>query len=206
MKEKHTYHSQLRQEQAQRTREQIIEGLIRTMGKGLGNLSIPAVAQEAGVSVPTVYRYFKTKQELIEALGSYILQKVAQKSDGGKEVKPPESPADLEALPQKLFSMYEGLDEALRASAVSELSFEIRKDFLEQRLQMIDQALDPVAANFSDEDRIHLRRMVFLLTTTGIVRMFKDYLDLSGDEAARTVAWAIHTLTHASSPTEREIE
>ena len=54
MKEKHTYSSRLREEQAQRTREQILEGLVKTMARGMATVSIPAVAREAGVSIPTV--------------------------------------------------------------------------------------------------------------------------------------------------------
>ena len=46
------------------------------MAHGLADLSIPEVAREAGVSVPTVYRYFMAKRELIEALGIYTLQKL----------------------------------------------------------------------------------------------------------------------------------
>ncbi len=71
MNKKKLYQSQLRQEQMKRTRELILEGLIKTMASGIAELSIPAVAHEAGVSIPTVYRYFRTKRDLIEALGGY---------------------------------------------------------------------------------------------------------------------------------------
>ncbi len=69
MNKQRDYQSPLRQEQARRTREQILDGLIQAMARGgLADLSIPAVAREAGVSVPTIYRYFHTKRELIDHL------------------------------------------------------------------------------------------------------------------------------------------
>jgi AcrR family transcriptional regulator len=194
MKEKHAYSSRLRQEQKNRTREQILEGLIRTMAHGIAELSIPAVAREAGVSVPTVYRYFRTKRDLVEALGSYLVQKI-----GFGQVQPPHSPEELTAMVKKLFINYEGLDEILRAAAVSEFAYEARKEALPARLKIIEEALAPVQAKFNKLDWMRLRNIVLVLSSTATVRAFKDYLDLSGEEAADTVTWAILRLTQTLS-------
>ncbi len=196
MNKQRDYQSPLRQEQARRTREQILEGLIQAMAHGgLADLSIPAVAREAGVSVPTIYRYFRTKRELIESLGSYIIQKAGITPAS----PPPRSPEELSALVKDLFLTYEGADEMLRAAAMSELSYEMRQLALPRRLELIEEALQPVADRFDETERIHLRNSVFILTTTAMVRAFKDYLNLSGEEAAETVAWAIRTLTSKSA-------
>ena len=194
MKGKHAYSSRLRQEQKNRTREQILEGLVRTMAHGIAGLSIPTVAREAGVSVPTVYRYFRTKRDLIEALGSYLVQKI-----GFGQVQPPHSPEELTAMVKKLFISYEGLDETLRAAAVSEFAYEARKEALPARLKIIEEALAPVRAKFNEMDWIRLRNIVLVLSSTATVRAFKDYLDLSGEEAAGTVTWAILRLTQTPS-------
>ncbi|GAC1388484.1 MAG: hypothetical protein NVSMB49_00720 [Ktedonobacteraceae bacterium] len=45
------------------------------MAHGITEISIPVVARQVGVSVPTVYRDFRTKRDLIEALGGYVVQK-----------------------------------------------------------------------------------------------------------------------------------
>ena len=195
MKEKHAYSSRLRQEQINRTREQILEGLVRTMAHGIAELSIPTVAREAGVSVPTVYRYFRTKRDLIEALGSYLVQKI-----GFGQVQPPHSPEELTAMVKKLFISYEGLDETLRAAAVSDFSYEARKEALPARLKIIEEALAPVRTKFNEKDWIRLRNIVLVLSSTATVRAFKDYLDLSGEEAADIATWAILRLTQVTSP------
>src|SRR5260370_11764985 len=201
MNKRRDYQSPLRQEQTKRTRELILEGLIQTMAHGgLADLSIPAVARVAGVSVPTIYRYFRTKRELIESLGSYIVQKSGMMPAS----LPPRSPESLIALVKGLFLSYEGADEMLRAAAMSELSYEMRQHALPRRLELIEEALRPVADRFNETEQRHLRNSVFILTTTAIVRAFKDYLNLSGEEAAETVAWAIRTLTSSSSRTEAE--
>ena len=46
------YRSRLREEQAQETRERILDATGRVMAAGIATVSIPAVAREAGVSIP----------------------------------------------------------------------------------------------------------------------------------------------------------
>jgi AcrR family transcriptional regulator len=189
MKEKHVYHSSLRQQQMKRTREQILEGLIRAMARGMVDLSIPEVAREAGVSVPTVYRYFRTKRELIEALGVYIFQKL-----GVANRQPPRNLEELIAGVKELSHRYEELDETMRAAAMSEFAYEARREVLPARLKMYEDALAPVSATLSLPDRMRLRNVVLVLCSTAMIRAFKDYLGLSGEETADNISWAIRTL------------
>jgi AcrR family transcriptional regulator len=193
MKEKQKYQSPLREEQMKRTREQILEALARVMARSVTDLSIPAVAREAGVSVPTVYRYFRTKSELVGAMGSYAVQKL-----GFSQRQLPHSPEELAESVKELYVKYEGLDEVMRAAA-SGLSYEMRKEVLQFRLKMFEDALAPVAAQFDEADRIRLRNVILVLCSTATIRAFKDYLDLAGEEAADNVIWAIRTLTRATS-------
>src|SRR3954453_24029747 len=66
------YHSPIRVEQADATRVRILDAADRVMERGLATLSVPAVAREAGVSVPTVYRHFGSKPELLAALYPHL--------------------------------------------------------------------------------------------------------------------------------------
>lgn len=53
-----------------KTKEKIImacEELVMKRGRGFYNLSMEEVARKAGVSKRTIYRYFRSKEELIEA-------------------------------------------------------------------------------------------------------------------------------------------
>ena len=194
MKEKKIYHSTLRQEQMKRTREQILEGLVKTMARGFTEISIPAIAREAGVSVPTVYRYFRTKRELIEALGGYMVQKT-----GISMSQPPHNSEELLTMVKHLFVTYEGLDETLRAAAMSEFAYEMRKEALPMRIKLIEDALEPAIAQVNEGDRIRLRNVVLVLASTATIRAFKDYLNLSGEVAADSVIWAIQTLIQGAS-------
>ncbi len=194
MNKKKLYQSQLRQEQMKRTREQILEGLIKTMASGIAELSIPAVAHEAGVSIPTVYRYFRTKRDLIEALGGYLGEKI-----GANATQLPRSPEELASVVREMYIRSEGLDEVIRAASVSELGKEFRKDAMPVRMKIIEDALAPVAPRFNETDWIRLRNIVLVLSSSAMIRAFIDYLDLSGAEAADTVTWAILTLAQANT-------
>src|SRR5688572_15008779 len=85
-----SYRSQLRAEQAEATRARILDATGPLMARGVASLSIPAVAREAGVSVPTVYRHFATKQQLIEAIYPHVMRRAAV-----KQPPPPRSISEL---------------------------------------------------------------------------------------------------------------
>ena len=59
------YNSKRREESAKRTRLSIVEAAVKLHGEGVMTLS--AVAEEAGVSLPTVNKYFPTREDLFDA-------------------------------------------------------------------------------------------------------------------------------------------
>lgn len=198
MKEKKEYHSDLRQEQMRRTREQILDALVRTIGQGVAGLSIPAVAREAGVSIPTIYRHFHNKQELVAALGDYLMQKLGMAS-----MQPPHSLDDLIAFARSAFARADDIDEAVKIIAVSELGSQMRKDAMPLRIKMLEDALAGELAPLNERDRVRLRNMILILTSSAMIRAFKEYLDLSGEAAADTIEWAIRLLVRAAREESR---
>ncbi len=66
---KRRYNSKRRTESAQKTRQEIVDAALRLHARGISTLG--AVAQEAGVSLPTVYKYFPTRDDLFRACTSY---------------------------------------------------------------------------------------------------------------------------------------
>lgn len=181
----------------ERTRDLIMEGLIRTMANGAVTWSIPEVAREAGVSVPTIYRYFRTKQELVEGLSAYVVRKA-----GLAAMQPPHNPQELVAMVREMYLRAEGMSDAMKMASVSELAQEIRKESIPVRLNMIEMALTPVLSSFPEQERVYLVRMILLLTSSALIRAFDQYLNLAGTEAADTISWAIFALTRAGSLNE----
>jgi AcrR family transcriptional regulator len=197
MNERNVFPSRLRQEHMEQTHDLIMEGLIRTMANGAVTWSIPDVARESGVSVPTIYRYFRTKQALVEGLSTYVVRKA-----GLASMQPPRSPQELIAMVREMYLRAEGMSDAMKMASVSELAQEIRKESIPVRLNMIEAALAPVLPYFPERERLYLVRMVLLLTSSALIRAFDQYLGLAGAEAADTISWAIFALTRAGSSNE----
>ncbi|MBK9124793.1 MAG: TetR/AcrR family transcriptional regulator [Anaerolineae bacterium] len=68
---KRTYTSRRREESAERTRQAIINAAITMHSQGITTL--PAVAEEAGVSLPTVNKHFPTREHLFAACTEHVM-------------------------------------------------------------------------------------------------------------------------------------
>src|SRR6516164_4208903 len=102
-----TYRSPLRDERVIQTRERILEALVQVLARnGIADLSVPLVAREAQVSIPSVYRYFPTKKDLFAALDDYAHTK------GGfsfSDLPPSNTPEELAGLIAELFERRESI-------------------------------------------------------------------------------------------------
>jgi AcrR family transcriptional regulator len=67
-----TYDSRRRAESASRTRQAIVEAAIKLHGEGI--TAFAAVAEEAGVSLPTVTKHFPTRDDLFAACTSHVAE------------------------------------------------------------------------------------------------------------------------------------
>lgn len=190
--------SPLQQEQVERTRQRILDGLVRVLARGVARLSMPAVAREAGVSVPTVYRYFKSKEELLRGL-----EDMHEAHLGGVSVWSP-PPTDFESLSsylRVLFLRYEEMEPMLRTLMSTAAGSPAPQTQMRAGLRTIEDWLDSVAPSLSDEDHVRLRDLIAVLTGSPTQRAFKDYLNLTAGDAAERVSWAVRQLVRAAQAT-----
>lgn len=185
------YASALRDEQAEATRQRILDALVRTMARGVAGLSVPAVALEAGVSVPTVYRHFRTKADLIAALAPYLMSK-----SGLMEI-PEMDGQGLGAIVRELYRRMEAVDTETRAAMASQLGHEVRLRTMPQRLANVRKTFAARVPGLSDEELDRFTRLGLILVSSATMRAYKDYLGLAAKEAAEEVAWALDTMERA---------
>jgi AcrR family transcriptional regulator len=90
------------------------------------------------VSVPTVYRYFRSKQELLRGLAESY-----EASLGGGRVLPPPplGLADFPAYVRGFFLRYERIEPALRAVMLTEVGNEARATLIPERMRVIEDWL-----------------------------------------------------------------
>ena len=68
-----TYESPLRERQMKETKEAIFRAASEQLADhGIAEFHIPGLAEAAGVSVRTVYRYFPTKDSLLESFAAWL--------------------------------------------------------------------------------------------------------------------------------------
>jgi AcrR family transcriptional regulator len=187
------YQSELRAEQARATRDRILEATLRVMARGIASLSIPEVAREAGVSVPTVYRHFGSKDELLAAVYPHVARRV-----GLDTVPDPVTPDDLRASVLAYYdrlSHYSALDLAAVASPVGD---EVRHATMAHRLERLSHLADSVEPPLAKADRDRITRLLAVLTSSASLRMWRDHLGSSADQAADDIAWVMAASIDAS--------
>jgi AcrR family transcriptional regulator len=186
------YRSPLREEQAAATHDRILEGLVRTMARGVSQLSMPAVAREAGVSVATVYRHFPTKESLLTELPSYF----ARQSGMAQRWEVPTTWREYEALVRHLFSAYARFGDVARAAMVSQLGRQAKLAQLPARIDFSRASMAAVAPGLGYEALDRVTRLSLLLVSSAAYQMY-EALGMTADQAAEHVLWAIRTAIDA---------
>ena len=116
------YRSDLRAEQAEDTRGRILDAALRVMASGVASRSMPAVAREAGVSVPTCHlRHFGTKADLLAAMYPH-----AARRSGLDKLPDPTSLRDVRTSLRAFFEHIDALDDMARAAMASPVADEVR--------------------------------------------------------------------------------
>lgn len=185
------YDSELRAEQADATRRKILDALIRTMGRGVAALSMPAVAREAGVSVPTVYRHFKSKAALVAALSPHLVGRA-----GLMDLALMES-GDLSTIVHEMYRRNAGMEAEVRAALASELGQETRRRMMPQRVALARKTIAARVPGLTGDDLDRLTRVFLILTSSATIRAFKDYLGTDASQAADDVGWVVEVLQRA---------
>jgi AcrR family transcriptional regulator len=186
------YRSELREEQTEETRARILDATMRVMATGLASLSVPAVAREAGVSVPTVYRHFRTKRELLAAVYPHAARRA-----GVDAIADPRSLDELRPMIRALLERLDNLDDLSRAAMASPGASEVRHATMPTRLQRIRRLTDTIEPKLRKADRDRITRLLAVLMTSSSLRMWRDHLGLSVDEVAKEIDWIVRAAIFA---------
>jgi AcrR family transcriptional regulator len=142
--------SGLAQKHADLTRQLILDSALRLLEEGsVSELSVRAVAAGADMSERTVFRYYATREDLLDAVAEEMSDRLAA----------PEPPSTVEELldyPAAIFARFEATEKLTRAALHSELYHRIRKADAAKRGECISALVDGAAPNLSAEVRRRL--------------------------------------------------
>jgi AcrR family transcriptional regulator len=188
------YRSELRAQQVEDTRSRILEAALRVMADGFAGVSIPNVAREAGVSVPTVYRHFKTKQDLLDALYPFLMRR-----SGLTAPRPPTTLGEIRQGVIDYLGHLDSLDDFSRAVLASPASEEARARSMARRFDIFRPAVESIEAPISKADRDRILRLIVLLTSSPSLRLLHDHLGASTEDVAEDVDWFVRAAVAAAT-------
>ena len=177
----------LREQQRAVTRERIITALSELIqSRHPLDVTMAAVAEQAGVSEPTLYRHFPTKRDLFAALGSHLYRRTTA------GVAPSNLDELVEFLPA-LYRQFAEMEATTRWNLAAPKDEAVRPSATE-RLPILQEALSATLEDLAPAEADALLRGLLLLTSPASLLYWQDYLDITVDEAAETASWLIRRL------------
>jgi AcrR family transcriptional regulator len=192
------YRSELRAQQTAATRARILDATLRVMARGIASVSMPAVAREAGVSVPTVYRHFGSKEHLLAAIYPHVARRV-----GLDKVPDPVTLDDLRDGIRMVFERVDSYSDLERAAVASPGADVTRHLTMPQRLKRLSRLADSVQPRLAKADRDRITRLLAVLTASSSLRMWRDHLGVSVEQAADDIDWVMRASIAASRRNHR---
>ena len=189
------YHSELREQQAEETRARILDATVNVMARGIASLSIPDVAREAGVSVPTVYRHFKTKEALLAAVYPHVVHR-----EGLDRLTPPRTVDELRDGVRTYFTHLDALDDLARLAMASPAAEDVRRLSMQRRLALLRAIPESVVPALAEADRDRIARLLVALTASSAQRLWRDQFGATIEEAADDIDWVIRAAIAAATP------
>ncbi len=173
------YRSELRARHREDTRSAILDAAVRVSARGIATLSIPDVAREAGVSVPTVYRHFGTKQEMLDAVYPHL-----ERRAGRGALVVPTTMGELREGVLRVLDQLDSFDDLARAAMASPASEESRHRSMPRRLALVGAMVDTLEPRLPPEERDRIARLLVVLTSSQSLRTWRDHLGRTPDEVA----------------------
>lgn len=178
----------LREQHAQATRQRILAAVADLIERGQAEeLTVPDVAAASGVSLRTIYRYYPTREQLLEAAAHWIGEELLQHP----YPQTLDEVAELFRVGCREFAERPGL---VRAMALSQLGRDIRSYRRSERLAAIRAALRTEVGDLPEDELRRAEAVLAYLHNMLAFTTLHEESGLSGEEVGDAVAWAIETL------------
>lgn len=183
-----TYTSPLREEQMEQTREKIMVTLAELLAdESINDVSVAQVAERARISVRTAYRYFPTKDALLDHFNEWMRVKFGS----------PRLPTSLDEMPENAAQLihYFAANERLMRASRSIPARELRKRRKVEQVKSVTKMVAGGAPSL-DAQQIKLRAAAMhQMIGSDVWLALRDHWGLSQEEIIEAVQWGIRALT-----------
>jgi len=181
----------LRERQATVVREAILDALARRLATtDAGDIALPDIASDAGISLRTLYRYFATREALFDAVGEHVVARLGLPSEIN-------SADDIARVFLESAERGATSPDLVRAMLSTSLGRRARSPHRRRRVEQITAALAEVTAGLpADEARRRAAAITYLSSLPAWITVTEE-CGLSPEDARLGLAWAIDTLVAA---------
>jgi AcrR family transcriptional regulator len=181
----------LRTEQRALTQRKILSAVLDLVAEeSMGELSVPLVARRSGVSVATIYRYYPTKDALLNAAA----EEPARRAAGELSTDGTDGPAYL----LKMWEDFAGHLDLVRHQVASETGREMRNRRYEASRSWFAESVARAGIDPQTAEGRRLVRLGLLLTSSIAFLDLHDRQGQSPSEAVDDVTWATAVLARAT--------
>ena len=178
----HPDRSSLRDQHVDLTRDLIMRAFQRLLQNDHPDaITYPQVAEAAGVSLRTVYRYFPTRVDLLKSAAAWL----AEFTDG-VEWRDPRTVDDLAGVVPEMGRIFDEHTNVFRALAGDELQ--------DQRREAVAAAVADVSGNLPADEARRAEAVLGYIRSGRAWLVLHDHYGLDGDEIVSALDWAASTL------------
>jgi AcrR family transcriptional regulator len=186
-----TYSSPLRKRQADDTRQRIVNAALELIKQQPhDSFTHEQIASRAEIALRTVYRYFPSRDELLDAVWQESTAKLRLSSFPNSET----------SLIEAIDPVFRSLDEnaaLMRGLLRSNAGQEMRARDNEHRRQGIADALENATRHLEEDARRRVTAVFQTLFSARAWEIMRDRAGLAEGEPAQAAMWAIQTLLSA---------
>src|SRR5436189_34451 len=180
--------SELRDEYAALTRQRIVAAFVESLeDETSDDVSMAVIAKRANVAERTIYRHFKTRDELLAAAGEWI-------EDNVFSYVPFTSPDELPAIFRKLCKSFDQHPQLARAIALTRVGRTVRAGFRKRLIERHRQAMAPLTRHLKPKEVRQAEALATYLNNVLAWNALREDFGMSSGEIADTIEWALTTL------------
>jgi len=170
------------------TREAILRAAQEQLvDHGFTDFNIPGLAEAAGVSVRTIYRYFPTKDALLQDLAYWIDDQIGS----------PKAPRTLDEMMdgiETIFAAFEDNESLMRAQWLTTQGRLLREKGRFRRLSALEGTVKQSLPNLPPGELRRATAILSLLLSSRTWQALKDDFGMDGRESGKLITWATRTL------------
>jgi AcrR family transcriptional regulator len=182
------YNSESRRKKSQASRQTIIETLVKLLVDRKGApVTFEEIAKASGVSVRSVYRFFKDKETLHEAMDEYLFARLTMRDEQLAAL-------DINHIGRDTFALFDEHEQVTLAYLYSPFGIEARKLFRKRLNEtMRIKILERKQIELTPENEKKLA-LIISIVNAKLWHDIKTDTGYSGVEIGQTVDWAVSTL------------